>query len=645
MDESRQAPRAVARAAPRWIVTAACALLPAAAATLGEPRDPDVRMTSPSPDRPTADPRPAFRLEVAGDRKAAVLIVDGTDVTALAQRADGAIEWRPDTPLDPGPHRVKLVMTGPEGTSEQEWTVVVGDVERGAGSGVHARGGLSITGGVALVDRNLPDRATASGSASLTAGARLGAAEASLAGSASFASAGPGRSVAPGGFLAKLQRGDDALEFGDVSFTGTPYTAASLARRGLLLTLHPLDATLQAFQLAANPVQGLTAGIHFGDLSDQIVGGGLRARLFRESPLQVAAVYLEGRTEGPTGYGLGGVGGPTLGRTAGLQLQGTVLGTSVAAEAAYGSYDPDTRDATEARSDAAASLRLSRNVGPVSLQGAYERIGPDFATVGNPGVTGDRQQLGLSAATAYRFATLSANVGWANDNLAKDAARPVVSNVTAGTTFGLAPPGWPSLTLGWFHAILGASALPAGQEPVDQVTDTATAAATWSRRGIAASLSSSLSWLADRRPGAADTRSAAVQLSASGRLGGAVTVAPSLARAEVRTGGETRTTDLAALTLGVAIVPRALALQGQGSWSTNRAGALADTEQWNAVVRLGWEVHRLSTRLARVLSATLSASGRYSRLRDRGPQPRDEEVFGAFLSLDLHLPYDLRWEP
>lgn len=645
MAQGRPAPRTIARGAPPWIVAAAVAILPAAAGGFGESRDPDVRMLSPAPDRPTADRQPAVRLEVSGDRKVAVLIVDGTDVTAMARPTGKGVEWRPESPLAAGPHQVKLVMTGPEGTTEQEWTIVVETGGRGAGPGAHARGGLSLSGGFAVLDRNLPDRATASGSVSLTAGARHGAVEASLAGSASFASTGPGRRVAPGGFLAKLQRGDDALEFGDVSFTGTPYTAASLARRGLLLTLHPLDATLQAFQLAANPVQGLAAGIRFDDLSDQLIGGALRARLFRDGPLQVAAVFLEGRTDGPSGYGVAGIGGPTFGRTAGLQLQGTLLGTAVGAEAAFGSYDPDTRDGAEARSDVAASLRLARNLGPVSLQGAYERIGPDFATVGNPSVTGDRQQASLSAATAYGFASLSANLGWASDNLAGDAARPVVSNTSAGTTLGIAPPGWPSLTLGWFHAILGASSLPAGQEPVDQVTDTATAAATWSRRGIAASLSSSLSWLADRRPDAPDTRSASAQLSASARLGSSLTLAPSLARAEVRTAGETRVTDLAALTLAVALIPRTLTLQGQGSWATNRAGALADTEQWNAVLRLGWEIHRLSTRLSRILSATLSASGRYARLRDRGPQPRDEEVYGAFVSLDLHLPYDLRWEP
>jgi len=606
--------------------------------------DPEIRLLSPKTAEPSAARQPMVRVAIQPGRGPATLLLDGVDVTALAGREDGQLVFRPDAPLAPGPHRLRVLLADPGGPSAVEWTFdILQQGAGGAGTTAYSRGSASISGSRVLAGEGLRNRTSATGNLGLAAGVQSGDAEASLTGSLGWFSAGPGSQVTPGGFTATARKGEDSLLLGDVTFQGTPFTAPMLARRGLLLSLRHLGASVQAFQVASRTVRGLDAGVRFADYGDQIYGGAVRTSVFEREPLQVAAVFLQGRSLGGSSYNAASIEGPSRGRAAGLSLAGTVLGASVQAEGSYGDHDADTRDARGSSRDGAASLRVGRAFGPVSLSGLYERVGPGYASIGSPSVNRDRQQLGLSAALALGVASLSASLGRGNDNLGGDGLRPVVVNTNGGATLGLSPLGWPSLTLAWYHGLLEATRVPAGGPGADSVTDTATGALSFSRGPYSASLSSSLSWLEDRRPEGQATTTASYQLSASARPWPSLTLAPALACAETRSAGVARTTELAALSLSVQLVPQALSLAGQGSYSSSRASdGSSRAEQWNGVLRMGWELHRLFARWASFGNTVLAASGRYGRARERGPAPR--EVWGALLTLDLFLPLDARWE-
>jgi len=611
--------------------------------------DPEVQLLSPSTSQAVDEARPWVEVALKNGRVPAILQVDQVDVTALAERSAGRIRWRPEARLAPGRHTVKLVVADPEGLTRLEWTFTVAGEKGGPsreGLSAHSRGGLSLSGSQALAEQDVRTRTTATGNLGVTAGVSRGDLEASLAGSLGWFSAGPGQQVAPGGFVATLRKAEDSLAFGDVTFNGTPYTAPFLSRRGLLLTLNHLDATLQAFQVGSRSVRGLDAGVRFGDRGDQLYGAAVKTSFFRQQQLQVSAVFLQGRSSSGSSYNTTSIDGPSEGRVMGLQLAGTLLGTSVSAEGGFSDHDADTRDALGSKRDGAASVRLGRSLGPVSLSAAYEWVGPSYASIASPSTSRDRQQLGLSAGAGLGFVSLSASVSRTNDNVGHDAARPVVVSTGAGATLGLSPPGWPSLTLAYVRGMLGATDRPAGHPGVDTASDTATGALSFARGGYAASLSSSLSWLDDRRPGGLATAVSSVQLSGSVRPWKALSVAPSLAWADTRSGGVVTWTGLAALNLSATVVPRALTLSGQGSYARSRtSGDRSDVGQWGGTLRFGWEVGRLFERWFSFGTAILSASARYSRLQDRGPQPRESEVCGAFATLDLFLPLDARMEP
>jgi hypothetical protein len=218
----------------------------------------------------------------------------------------------------------------------------------------------------------------------------------------------------------------------------------------------------------------------------------------------------------------------------------------------------------------------------------------------------------------------------------------VVTSLNGAAGASLSLRGWPVLNLAYTHGLQGASALPAGHPGVDSATDSASAGLSWSRGPVASSLTGALSWLDDRRPGGVSTISSSVQLAGSVRPLAAVTVVPMAAHQESQTGGQVRIADLASLGLRLAL-PAALSLDGQGSYGHQRVtDRSADAEQRGATLRLGWSPGPFLGPPGRGLQATLSASGRYDRLRDRGPTPRNAESWGAFLGLDLHLPVDLR---
>lgn len=630
----------LAGVAAATLALAAFALHAPARAETPPVRDPDFRLVSPSTSTAVPDPRPEIRVEIRGRRGPAALFLDGVDVTALAVREPGSLSYRPAASLSPGPHRVRLALADDGVATELDWAFTVGGPTGGGRGEVYARGGVSLTGGGAVAETGLRDRLAANGNLALDTGVRVGGVEASLAGNVRYVHGGAAPEVAPTGFLATLRAGGNALQLGDVTFDGTPYTAPVLARRGLLARAEHEAGRLQLFQVRSSTVTGLDAGVRFRDDSDQVYGGSVSSAFFAANPLRVTAAFIQGRSV-ERSSNVATTEGPSAGRTAGLAISGGLLGASFAAEGAWSAHDAETRDAPGATHDTAASLRLSRPAGPVHLSGAYERVGASFASIANPNGTRDRQTFGASAATSVGVATVSASASRSNDNVGGDGARPVVVNTAGGATLTLAPSRWPRLTLSYLHGVLGARSVPTGQPGVDSVTDTGTVAAQVGSGAWTGTVSSNLSRLEDRLADAT-SRTQSHQLLVTVQPGPSLRVAPGLGWTESRASGVARRTALATLTLGAAL-PAALAVAAQGSAvrTTVSDGSL-ETWQWNGALRLGLQLHELYRRWLAYGQQVLAVSVTYDRLRDVHVPARGTERYAAFVTLNLFLPVDGR---
>jgi hypothetical protein len=603
--------------------------------------DSDVRLLHPSETRPTTEQRVTFRIQLPVEGSPFLLSLDGLDVSALAQQAGREISYRPDQPLRPGPHRLRVIWRPPEGRSQQEWTITVAAVaaDGSVPVGAFARGSVSASTSAAVSEQGSKARSP-SGSATLAMGASRGSLEAMAQGSLSWTTDGPGERVLPGGFLVAVKQGESGLSYGDVTVVGTPQLGASLARRGLLLDLRGERGRFQAFQLASEPVRGLDLGIRFDSLNDQLIGASASAAFLADRSLQVAAMVLQGETSGAPAGGASSF-GSSSGRAAGLQLGGKLLGTTLAAEGSLSELDRGQG----AQRDYAVAVRAGRPVGPVSLSGSYERLGPSFGSIASPFTVADRQQLGLSASAGLGPASLSASVSRSNDNLGKDLSRPVVTSLNGAAGMSLALRNWPVMNLAYTHGLLGATSVPAGHPGVDSTTDSASADFSWARGPVAASLTGAMTWLDDRRPAGTSSVSSSVQLAGNLRPVPWLTLVPMAAHQESQSGGQTRLADLASLGLRLGL-PRALTLDGQGSYGFQRVSdGSSNLQQRSGLLRLGWAVGPFLGPPGRGLQATLAATGRYDLLLDRGPSARSVESWGAFLGLDLLLPVDLRTGP
>lgn len=637
-DPLRHAARFAAALLAVALAVAAASPAPARAAELTAV-DPELQLRAPALGQPLADPRPRFEIGLPASRGEALLYLDGVDVTASARRQGDLLTFQPAQPLAQGAHELTLVVADPEGVTTRAWKFAVDLASRGGLQGfVH--GGLSASAQSSFASKGSVDPVTGSSTLALTAGAQAGRWEASLSGHGGWFPGGPSPTVTAGGFLWALKRDQDSLTLGDVSASGTSYVAPGLSRRGLLLSLRHLDSTLQAFQLASRPVQGNDLGISWSNWSDQLLGASLVSGL--PAGMQLQASYVQGRQSSGSSFATASIDGPSEGRAAGLALSGTLLGASVALEGAISDHDANTRDGNPAVRDQAGALRLGRAFGPVNLSGQYEWVGPGFESIGNPGATRDRRQLGLSASTSLGPVSLSASGGRGNDNVGGDAARPVITNLSGGASVGLALARWPSLSLSYVRGLIGAERVPAGVEPVDTVSDAASASLAWARGGYSASLAANQSWLTDRRTNGADSTSTGLSLAFSARPVSALTISPTGSRNVAESAGVTRTTDLATLALAATLWPKVLTLTGQGSWAKVAVSdGSAGSEQLGGVLRLGWELHRLLGRLADHGTAVLGASARWSRVQQAGPAPSSTSTWGAFVTLDVYAPIQL----
>ncbi len=611
------------------------------------------RLASPLPSRVAAQNPPQVRIDLPESAGKPLLFIDNVDVTPLARISGNAMVFRPPAPLDPGEHRIRLVVESGGRATESEWTFSApapgpgrGAKSAGARNEVYAQGGISVSASRTFSGKSTATRIPLIGSLNETVGYKRGATEASVSAGARYYNNDPKEKAALTGINALLRHDRDSLEYGDVSFRGTPLLAPSLARRGVLATLNHVDTELQLFQVRTQSVVGTKTGVDFSDYSNQTYGGAITRSLVGDNAVKATAAYLAGRDSlGGNSPTTASLDGPSRGRAAGVLVTGRILTVDSTVEGAWSDFDPDANDPEASRRDAAVSVQLARAVRGVNLTGSYQRLGPDFATVANPNGTKDRQTFGAGVSGTLGIASLSASASRSNDNIKNDAARPVAVDTSAGATATLASAGWPALTFSYMRGVVKSTKEPSGTPHTQNVTDTATAGLSYARQGWSSSLSSSFSWMtAEGASGVQGSTTGSHQLSLSLQPSPRAGVASSLGWTRSTTGGATRETRLASVNVNVVPWTNLLTLSGQGSVMFNTAtDNAADTRQYSGGVRASFEIHELVKRWFSYGRQSLAVSYTYNRSEDEGAPANDREDHTAYVGIDLYLPVEGRY--
>lgn len=260
-------------------------------------------------------------------------------------------------------------------------------------------------------------------------------------------------------YLAMLERGRFQLQMGNVVINESRFAIPNLPTRGVQgkIPIAPLRSEVHGFVTRAqlDPV-GNQNGIGFEHGENRIHGASLIVTPFDQPQmLRLHGAYIEGDKPGTQKRSIeGGQRGQhgAWGATSNL-FEGRLQGET---EYSWGRFDNSLGDFVGPKDDRAWRGQFQWADQPFSLAGdpvrlslfsGYDLVGTSYRTVGNPGITADREGFNTTMAGAWRFVNLTVGGATFWDNIDLLKLIPRTSSKTFSSTVGLNPPDLPTLNL------------------------------------------------------------------------------------------------------------------------------------------------------------------------------------------------------
>jgi len=568
------------------------------------------------------------------------LLLDDTDVSSLARFSDGRLWFSTGLMPAPGEHTLLLAVADSSGRMhEKSWTFTVGEAEGEAGGGLFAEGGLSFNYGNQLQNSAGTGGDSASANLNLEAGLRRGQWETRLRNiNLQYVKDSPTEDVTlSSGFNLSVTDGEQLAEYGDVSIRETALSAPSFARRGFRARLKGAGNELRLFNVNAETVTGMDAGI--GDSGQQVYGLSLSRSLLSGDRLPMTLAYITGENQAASGDNSASTGTPSQGDVLALALEHSAQDTTLKTELARSGFDADTTDGTGKQGDFAGTVDLSQRLGQHSLGASYRYYGTDFASIANPNFTSDRESLAVNAGAVLGVSNLGFSLSRSRDNVGDDASRPVVVSTAASISYGFAAEPWPSFNASYSRAAQNSSKEPAGSQPVKNINDTLSIALAKSAERWNLGLNTSYSRITDDI-GSLDSETRAVNLSGGYLPANGLNLNLSLSLNESTSASVLKTTRIAALTAsGSPGFADFLNTSLQISYTENDASdGSQDSTNLNGTLRLSADISRYSRKWLRFDSGSLALSANLSDVTDRVNPGNDIDSRSVFLTINLFSP-------
>ncbi|MEW6374315.1 MAG: hypothetical protein AB1502_00805 [Thermodesulfobacteriota bacterium] len=219
-------------------------------------------------------------------------------------------------------------------------------------------------------------------------------------------------------------------EAGDVTIDETSNTVQGLARRGgnLVLQFKDLNLQLRTFDVKSEQLFGFKGGTGLGTTpNDHIMGVSGDIRFFSER-LKFRTIYVKGGEEGSS-LGISTAGGAKEGDVLGFLLMTDFFKGKLTTEAEFdlSRFDSDTSDEFPRRHDKAYKLKVGGALGDYTYEALYEYWGPDYEVVGNQGLSKDKESYALKAGANFlQIHLINLGLSLYNDNVEKDSLYPRV---------------------------------------------------------------------------------------------------------------------------------------------------------------------------------------------------------------------------
>jgi hypothetical protein len=263
-------------------------------------------------------------------------------------------------------------------------------------------------------------------------------------------------------------------EVGDTLIDLSPNTLSSLSRRGAQLFLGTDMARIGGFSVASAQAYGYDGetGIN-SDTSAHIHGiyGDLN---LLDNRMRLRAIYTRGGEQGDS-FGTSATDRNVEGSTAGFVLTTDFFEGRLVSEfeSNFATFDDDTTDDQESRSDAAYRLNVQGGIDHYSYSATYKYFGSNYEVVGNQGLEKDRKGIELDGGAGFERHGLSLAYSHFRDNVDNDPARSVVQTQTAMLNYAYSGIERFPISLSYQLEKSGSSEEPAGTAPVDYHTDSA----------------------------------------------------------------------------------------------------------------------------------------------------------------------------
>ncbi len=295
-------------------------------------------------------------------------------------------------------------------------------------------------------------------------------------------------------------------EVGNIQIQETPYTVQQLGRRGGKIAFSYKNVSFGAFNVKSQEIFGLDDGPDVdGDLNNHIRGISGEVHLLHNR-VDFKAVHITGG-EREDSYSLW---------TPEIQKRGDVTGFvlntdffdqkfQTLAELAFSKYDPDRSDEFSYVHDTAYKVGGMGQWGKFSYGAYYEYVGKEYESIANQGLQKDIAGISLEAGVYLDTQSMQFSFSRYRDNVEDDELYPRVTTYQAAFNYSFNKFQSLPMTLSYQSSIQDSSHEPEYTPSVKMFTDTVTASVNYMKGNWTFALQGGYSFQNDRTSDDADT--------------------------------------------------------------------------------------------------------------------------------------------
>lgn len=424
---------------------------------------------------------PEIRLEFKDaesyvDPKSVRLVLDDLDITSLCTITRTTLHYTPSRPLQPGEHRLSLVLADVSGNlmPPEYWTFMLAPSEQKAELQVFDKGSADVYVNGEYRNQIVMDNDSGSSewkfqsTIKASASAQKDNFAVSLKASANYIDeenfASEDDNFNLDHFLLQLEYGKQLLALGDVSVKGTDLIAATIARRGAHLALNHSGIRFESFALRSNYTTNFGKGLGLSNPDQLLKGGFVEKDLLANKKLTFKATYVDGRNGNPDDANASSLAAGTGGQIYSLQVMSQLFDDQLDFESEYAGsrFDSDLSDNLGEQSDYAWRAKLSGRRGKLDGSAGYRYLGPDFRSPVNPTGANDREEYNLSGGMRFNASSVRVSALHSENNVEQDPLFPVIKNTSFTLNYNVNIQNWPAFYFNYMQSQMASDNEPAG---------------------------------------------------------------------------------------------------------------------------------------------------------------------------------------